>query len=155
MPALTSDGFFLTGDLLVCGVDGTVAVMGREKDVIIRGGRNLDITEIERAVATHPGVARVCVAPVPDPLLGERAAVLLVVEDGSGALGLDEITAHLAGTGLSKAKWPEFVFTVSELPQTAVGKLDRFGARGLAHDLHAGLTPQPGAHPEQRLQGDA
>ncbi|MFJ9895481.1 class I adenylate-forming enzyme family protein [Streptomyces sp. NPDC091280] len=150
-PALTADGFFPTGDLLVTGEDGTVTIMGREKDVIIRGGRNLDITEIERAVATHPAVARACVAPVPDPLLGERAAVLVVVEDGAGELGLDEITAHLARTGLSKAKWPEFAFTVDELPQTTVGKLDRSGARALAHDLHAGLTAHPGHH----RQGDA
>ncbi|WP_308298826.1 hypothetical protein [Streptomyces sp. GESEQ-35] len=133
------------------GEDGTVTVMGREKDVIIRGGRNLDITEIERAVAAHPSVARACVTPVPDPLLGERAAVLVVVEDGSAELGLDDITAHLAGTGLSKAKWPEFAFVVSELPQTTVGKVDRHGARRLARDLHAGLP----AHHEQHRQGDA
>lgn len=150
-PALTPDGFFPTGDLLVTGEDGTVTVMGREKDVIIRGGRNLDITEIERAVAAHPAVARACVTPVPDPLLGERAAVLVVVEDGTDDLGLDEITAHLARTGLSKTKWPEFAFTVGELPQTTVGKLDRSGARRLAHDLHARLA----AHPEQHRQGDA
>ncbi|WP_155059687.1 class I adenylate-forming enzyme family protein [Streptomyces blattellae] len=150
-PDLTPDGFFPTGDLLVTGADGTVTVMGREKDVIIRGGRNLDITEIERAVAAHPSVARACVAPVPDPLLGERAAVLVVVEEGSAELGLDELTAHLAGTGLSKTKWPEFAFTVSELPQTTVGKLDRSGARRLARDLHEGLS----APPERHRQGDA
>ncbi|WP_405539209.1 acyl--CoA ligase [Streptomyces sp. NBC_00075] len=150
-PALTPDGFFPTGDLLTTGEDGTVTVMGREKDVIIRGGRNLDITEIERAVATHPAVARACVTPVPDPLLGERAAVLLVLEDGSTGLGLDEIREHLARTGLSKSKWPEFAFNVSELPQTTVGKLDRSGARGLARELHARLPE----HAEQHRQGDA
>ncbi|WP_277814665.1 class I adenylate-forming enzyme family protein [Streptomyces turgidiscabies] len=150
-PVLTPDGFFPTGDLLTTGEDSTVTVMGREKDVIIRGGRNLDITEIERAVATHPAVARVCVTPVPDPLLGERAAVLLVPEDGSDGLGLDELREHLARTGLSKAKWPEFAFTVSELPQTTVGKLDRSAARGLARRLHARI---PAAH-DQHRQGDA
>ncbi|MFC9502243.1 class I adenylate-forming enzyme family protein [Streptomyces sp. NPDC057002] len=156
-PALTPDGFLPTGDLLMTAPDGTVTVMGREKDVIIRGGRNLDITEIERAVASHPKVARVCVAPVPDPLLGERSAVLVVSENGSGDLGLDEITAHLERTGLSKAKWPEFAFTVGELPQTRVGKLDRGGARELARELHA-LLPvvpgPPGARPEPSELGD-
>ncbi|MFD7485913.1 class I adenylate-forming enzyme family protein [Streptomyces mirabilis] len=159
-PVLTPDGFFPTGDLLMTGDDGTVTVMGREKDVIIRGGRNLDVTEIERAVASHPGVARVCVAPVPDPLLGERAAVLVVAEaeaeagthgdgDGTGGgagIGLDEITEHLARTGLSKAKWPEFAFSVDELPQTTVGKLDRSAARRLAHELHARLDAHQGPH---------
>ncbi|WP_460062245.1 class I adenylate-forming enzyme family protein [Streptomyces sp. YKOK-I1] len=153
-PALTPDGFFPTGDLLVTGDDGTVTVMGREKDVIIRGGRNLDITEIERAVAAHPGVARACVVPVPDPLLGERAAVLVVTEDGHDGIGLDDITAHLDRTGLSKAKWPEYAFTVAELPQTTVGKLDRSGARRLGHALHARLAPEPAARQPHR-QGDA
>src|SRR6185369_17291422 len=88
-PDLTADGFLPTGDLLIAGEDGTVTIMGREKDVIIRGGRNLDITEIERAIASHPRVAQVCVAPVPDEVLGERAAALIVAADG-GAVRLDE-----------------------------------------------------------------
>ncbi|MFE5890235.1 class I adenylate-forming enzyme family protein [Streptomyces sp. NPDC056462] len=150
-PALTPDGFLPTGDLLMTAPDGTVTIMGREKDVIIRGGRNLDITEIERAVASHPKVARVCVAPVPDPLLGERPAVLVVPEADAGDLRLDEITAHLERSGLSKAKWPEFAFTVAELPQTRVGKLDRGGARELVHDLYERLSE---AHPEHHRLGD-
>jgi non-ribosomal peptide synthetase component E (peptide arylation enzyme) len=135
-PGLTADGFLPTGDLLIADDDGTVTIMGREKDVIIRGGRNLDITEIERAIASHPRVAQVCVAPVPDEVLGERAAALIVAADG-GRLRLDEVTGHLHGLGLSKAKWPEFVFAVDDLPQTAVGKLSRAGARDLARELHA------------------
>jgi acyl-CoA synthetase (AMP-forming)/AMP-acid ligase II len=154
-PALTPDGFLPTGDLLNAGHDGTVTVMGREKDVIIRGGRNLDITEIERAVASHPKVARVCVAPVPDPLLGERAAVLVVAERDGAELGLDEITEHLARTGLSKAKWPEFAFTISELPQTTVGKIDRGGARDIARGLHARLSGAPDPRPVRHQFGDA
>jgi len=135
-PDLTADGFLPTGDLLIAGEDGTVTIMGREKDVIIRGGRNLDITEIERAIASHPRVAQVCVAPVPDEVLGERAAALIVAADG-GAVRLDEVTGHLHGLGLSKTKWPEFVYAVDDLPQTAVGKLSRAGARELARRLHA------------------
>ncbi len=136
-PELTADGFLPTGDLLVTHDDGTVKIMGREKDVIIRGGRNIDITEIERAMASHPRVSQVCVAPIPDEILGERVAALVVVIDG-GDIGLDEITGHLRQLGLSKTKWPEFLFPVGELPQTKVGKLSRAGARDLARNLHAG-----------------
>jgi non-ribosomal peptide synthetase component E (peptide arylation enzyme) len=136
-PELTADGFLPTGDLLVLDADGTVTIMGREKDIIIRGGRNIDITEVERAIASHPRVAQVCVAPVPDEVLGERAAALIVTADAAD-LRLDEVTAHLHGLGLSRAKWPEYVFTVADLPQTTVGKLSRAGARELAHELHAG-----------------
>ncbi|WP_069762028.1 class I adenylate-forming enzyme family protein [Streptomyces sp. LUP47B] len=138
-PALTQDGFFPTGDLLLTHEDGTVSIMGREKDIIIRGGRNIDITEIERAVAGYPRVARACVAAVPDEVLGERVALLVVTEDGHG-IDLAEVTGHLESVGLSKAKWPEFVYGVEELPQTKVGKLDRSGARELAHRLRTG-TP--------------
>jgi acyl-CoA synthetase (AMP-forming)/AMP-acid ligase II len=130
-PALTEDGFFPTGDLLMSHVDGTVTIMGREKDVIIRGGRNIDITEIERAVARHPRIEQACVVPVPDEVLGERVALLAVSRDG-GELALDEVTGFLRDGGMSKAKWPEYVFTVDGLPQTKVGKLDRRGAREVA-----------------------
>ncbi|MFI7702101.1 class I adenylate-forming enzyme family protein [Nonomuraea sp. NPDC049480] len=139
-PELTPDGFLPTGDLMTINEDGTVSVMGREKDVIIRGGRNIDVTEVERAVATHPGVWQVCVVPVPDELLGERVAALVIASDG-GSIDLDEITRHLHDRGLSKAKWPEFVFTVDELPQTTVGKISRARARDLARDLHANPAP--------------
>ncbi|MEV0774334.1 class I adenylate-forming enzyme family protein [Streptomyces sp. NPDC050433] len=133
-PVLTADGYFPTGDLLMTHEDGTVTVMGREKDIIIRGGRNIDITEIERAVARYPRVARACVAAVPDEVLGERVALLVVTEDGGG-IDLAEVTGHLESIGLAKAKWPEFVYGVEELPQTKVGKLDRSGARALAQRL--------------------
>ncbi|MEU9188470.1 class I adenylate-forming enzyme family protein [Streptomyces sp. NPDC048484] len=135
-PALTQDGYFPTGDLLMTHEDGTVNIMGREKDIIIRGGRNIDITEIERAVASYPRVARACVAAVPDEVLGERVALLVVTEDGRG-IDLAEMTGHLEGVGLAKTKWPEFVYGIEELPQTKVGKLDRSGARELAHRLRA------------------
>ncbi|MFZ3572749.1 class I adenylate-forming enzyme family protein [Streptomyces sp. BH097] len=135
-PALTEDGYFPTGDLLTRHEDGTISIMGREKDIIIRGGRNIDITEIERAVATYPRVARACVAAVPDEVLGERVALLVVTEDGDG-IDLDEVTRHLKGVGLAKTKWPEYVYTITELPQTKVGKLDRSGARDLVGRLRA------------------
>jgi acyl-CoA synthetase (AMP-forming)/AMP-acid ligase II len=138
---LTSDGYLSTGDLLTSHGDGTVTIMGREKDVVIRGGRNIDITEIERAVARCPRVARACVAAVPDEVLGERVALLVVTEDGRD-IDLAEITGHLERLGLSKGKWPEFVYQVGELPQTKVGKLDRAGARELAVALRA-RTSEP------------
>ncbi|MBL1112244.1 acyl--CoA ligase [Streptomyces sp. 110] len=136
-PALTEDGYLPTGDLLMTHEDGTISIMGREKDIIIRGGRNIDITEIERAVASHPRVARACVAPVPDDVLGERVALLVVAEKDGDGVDLAEVTGHLESVGLSKTKWPEYVYGVEELPQTKVGKLDRGGARDLAFRLHA------------------
>lgn len=138
-PALTPDGYFATGDLATLDATGVVQIMGREKDIIIRGGRNIDITEVERAVASHPRVSQVCVVPVPDELLGERVAALVVTADG-GPMPLAELTAHLHAAGLSKTKWPEYVFGVDALPQTKVGKVSRAAARDVAGQLHARLA---------------
>jgi acyl-CoA synthetase (AMP-forming)/AMP-acid ligase II len=132
---LTSDGFFATGDLVVLGDDDTVTIVGREKDVIIRGGRNIDVVEVEAAVASHPGVGQACVVPLPDPELGERIGVLVVPEPGHD-VGLDELLDHLSARGLAKAKWPEVVFPVESLPQTKVGKVSRSAARELAAALY-------------------
>lgn len=132
---LTPDGFFATGDLVVLGDDGTVTIVGREKDVIIRGGRNIDVVEVEAAVASHPGVGQACVVPLPDPELGERIGVLVVPEPGHD-VGLDELLDHLRALGLAKAKWPEVVFPVESLPQTKVGKVSRSAAQELAAALY-------------------
>lgn len=132
-PELTADGFLPTGDLVRLNPDGTITVQGRQKQIIIRGGRNIDINEVETAVARIPSVAQVCVVPVPDELLGERAAALVVTTDAG--LDLDAVTKFLDSEGFPKAKWPEFVFVVGDLPQNRVGKLSRPDAAKLAERL--------------------
>lgn len=132
-PDVDVEGFLSTGDRALIHDDGSVSIRGREKDLIIRGGRNIDINEIEGALAAIPGIHQVCVVPVPDPVLGERAAALVVSE--GEALGLDEIRRYLETADFPKFKWPEFVRSVPSLPQSRVGKLDRRGAADLAAEL--------------------
>ena len=134
-PDLTTDGFLPTGDLVRLNPDGTITILGREKQIIIRGGRNIDINEVEAAVARIPSVAQVCVVPVPDEMLGERVAALVVSTDP--ALNLTEVTRSLEAAGFPKSKWPEFVFAVPDLPQNRVGKLSRPDAVRLAAGLAA------------------
>ncbi|RNM17430.1 class I adenylate-forming enzyme family protein [Nocardioides pocheonensis] len=134
-PELTADGFLPTGDLVRLNPDGTITILGREKQIIIRGGRNIDINEVEAAVARVPGVAQVCVVPVPDEMLGERVAAL-VVSSGTD-LGLADVTGNLEAAGFPKQKWPEFVFSVPDLPQNRVGKLSRPDAVRIAAELAA------------------
>ena len=136
-PELTADGFLPTGDLVRLNPEGTITVLGRQKQIIIRGGRNIDVNEVEAAVARIPSVAQVCVVPVPDEMLGERVAALVV---STGAtLSLADVIGHLAAEGFPKAKWPEFVFDVADLPQNRVGKLSRPDAARLAAELR-GMT---------------
>lgn len=130
---LTEDGFLPTGDLACVNPDGTISILGREKQIIIRGGRNIDINEVEAAVARIPTVSQVCVVPVPDELLGERAAALVVSSDPD--LSLESVTGFLGDNGVPKAKWPEYVFVVADLPQNRVGKLSRRDATDLAARL--------------------
>jgi acyl-CoA synthetase (AMP-forming)/AMP-acid ligase II len=130
---LTPDGFLPTGDLVRRNDDGTITVLGREKQIIIRGGRNIDINEVESALAGIPAIAQVCVVPVPDEMLGERVAALVVTTGAD--LSLEDVTAHLDEDGFPKAKWPEFVFRVPDLPQNRVGKLSRPEAVDLATRL--------------------
>ena len=118
-PEVTADGFLPTGDLVRLNPEGTISVLGRQKQIIIRGGRNIDVNEVEAAIARIPSVAQVCVVPVPDELLGERVAALVV--SSGAALGLADVTGHLEAGGFPKAKWPEFVFDVPDLPQNRVG----------------------------------
>ncbi|WP_168704848.1 class I adenylate-forming enzyme family protein [Gordonia paraffinivorans] len=132
-PELTEDGFLPTGDLVEVGEDGFIQVMGRQKQIIIRGGRNIDINEVESAIAGLPGVVQVCVVPVPDDLLGERAAALVVA--GDAEVTLESITSQLDQAGFPKFKWPEYVFSVEDLPQNRVGKLSRPDAISLASRL--------------------
>jgi acyl-CoA synthetase (AMP-forming)/AMP-acid ligase II len=135
-PELTVEGYFFTGDLARLNEDGTINIVGREKQIIIRGGRNIDINEVEAAVASVPDVVQVCVVPVPDELLGERAAALVVTSNP--ALDLNAVKAHLEAAGVPKHQWPEFVFTVADLPQNRVGKLARNEAAKIASDLASG-----------------
>ena len=132
-PAVTTEGFFPTGDRATINDDGTITIRGREKQIIIRGGRNIDINEVEASVAAVPGVAQVCVVPVPDDLLGERAAALVVFTGTE--LGLDAVREELRAADVPKFKWPEFLYAVPALPQNRVGKLDRNEAVALAAQL--------------------
>lgn len=132
-PDLTADGFLPTGDLVEVAADGSIRVMGRQKQIIIRGGRNIDINEMESAIAALPGIVQVCVVPVPDELLGERAAALIVADGAEPTL--ETVTDRLAAAGFPKFKWPEYLFAVADLPQNRVGKLSRPDAIRLATRL--------------------
>ncbi|MBG0857013.1 acyl--CoA ligase [Streptomyces spinoverrucosus] len=124
----TADGWVRTGDLGLLQEDGTLRVVGRLKDVVIRGGANISPAEVEIELATHPLVRDVVCVGVPDPLMGERLAACVVPREGR-APTLDELCAHLDKRGLERRKHPERLLVVAELPLTPAGKPDRAGLR--------------------------
>ena len=124
--AFTSDGFYRTGDLAaVHRIDGVrhVAIEGRIKDLINRGGEKISAEEVETLLLRHPRVRGAAVVAVPDPRLGERACAFLVV-DGQ-PLTLAEVQDHFAAHQVAKFKWPERVEHLTEIPRTLVGKVDK------------------------------
>ena len=131
--ALTEDGYYRTGDLMVLSSEGYVSWTGRTKDIIRRGGLQIDPIEIEGMLSRHPQIASVAVVGQPDMRLGERAVIVAVPEAGERA-ELDELCAYLQGEGLPKRSLPERLVYVDELPRTGVGKVHRVKVRELIAD---------------------
>ncbi|MEU6296249.1 class I adenylate-forming enzyme family protein [Streptomyces erythrochromogenes] len=124
----TPDGWVRTGDLGYLDAESVLHVVGRLKDIVIRGGANISPAEVERELTAHPQVRDVACVGVPDPLMGERLAACVVAR-GAQAPTLASLGEHLTGRGLERRKHPEQLLVVAELPLTAAGKPDRAALR--------------------------
>ncbi|MGH7003790.1 MAG: class I adenylate-forming enzyme family protein [Alphaproteobacteria bacterium] len=120
--AFTPDGWFRTGDTAMIDAEGYVAITGRLKDIINRGGIKINPLDVEEAIARHPSVAQCAIAPVPDPVLGERACAYVVLKPNC-RLALTEITEWLARHEFAKIKWPERLEIIAEMPLTPTRKV--------------------------------
>ena len=121
----TPDGYSRSGDLGVMDADGYVRVTGRTKDIVIRGGMNISVREVEDLLAAHPGVRNAAVVGMPDERLGERVCCYLVAADPTSPPTLDGIKAYLQDKGIARQKTPERLEVVAELPTTATGKIQK------------------------------
>jgi len=132
--SIDEDGWFDTGDLARMDKDGYIRIVGRTKDVIIRGGENIPVAEVENLIYRHPKVAECAVVAMPDPRLGERPCAFVVAKPGAG-LELAELTRFLAEQGMAKPYWPERLELVAEMPRTPSGKIQKFKLREAAAKL--------------------
>ncbi len=139
----TADGWFKTGDRATLDRDGYVAITGRSKDVIIRGGENIPVAEVENALWSHPRVAGVAVVGMPDPRLQERACAFVIPKPGE-TVTLADLVAHLDGKQLAKTKFPERLEIVSEFPMTPSGKIQKYRLRQIVKDKIDAETRRPG-----------
>ncbi|MFR9805997.1 AMP-binding protein [Pseudonocardia sp. RS010] len=121
----TPAGFSRSGDLGRSDADGFVRVTGRTKDIVIRGGMNISVREIEDLLAEHRGVRAAAVVGMPDERLGERVCCYVVAADPTSPPSLETIKAYLHDRGLAIQKTPERLELVSELPTTATGKIQK------------------------------
>jgi cyclohexanecarboxylate-CoA ligase len=142
--AFTVDGWLRTGDLASIGPDGAVTIVGRAKDIIVRGGENISAKEVEDLLITDPAVADVSVVGVPDPVLGERACAVVV--PAGEPVDLAHLVDLLTDARIAKQKFPEFVLLVDELPRTASGKIQKFVLRDYAARRLASVQSPPDEH---------
>ena len=142
--AFNAYGWFMTGDLGWIDEHGYLRVAGRQKDIIIRGGRNIHPARIEALAMRHAAIEKAAAFPVPDPRLGERVCLAVVVHENM-TVEPEAILRHLDTVGLSKYDMPEFILALRELPLTASGKVIK---RELARRVEEGsLRPLPARLP--------
>jgi long-chain acyl-CoA synthetase len=119
------DGWLRTGDVARVDADGFIFIVGRSKEMILRGGENISPLEIEQVVARHPAVREAAAVGVPDRIWGETVGLCVVARQPVSEADLVEFCrAHL-----SAYKVPQRVVFVKELPRNAVGKVTRNALR--------------------------
>jgi len=120
--SFNASGWFMSGDLGRLDELGNLQIVGRKKDLIIRGGHNIYPSRIENLVAKHPGVLKTAVYPVADERLGEKVCLAIIEREGQHVLAQALLT-HLHESGLSKYDMPEFFISMQSFPLTASGKI--------------------------------
>jgi cyclohexanecarboxylate-CoA ligase len=121
---VTDDGWFRTGDIGRIDADGWLTVVGRIKDLIIRGGENIAAAEVEAVLEAHPDVSHAAVVGRSHPRLGEQVCAFVVCRPGR-SLDVAGCRAWFEEQGVARFKTPEVLVVVDELPVLAAGKVDR------------------------------
>lgn len=121
----THEGYSLSGDLGHMDADGFVRVTGRTKDIVIRGGLNISVREVEDLLTAHPAVRAVAVVGMPNKKLGEALCCYVVPAPGEENITLETIKDFLLNKGLAIQKVPERLEIVEALPMTATGKIQK------------------------------
>jgi acyl-CoA synthetase len=126
--ALDAEGWYHSGDLATVGADGSVRIVGRIKDMIIRGGQNISAREVEDILMEHPACQSVAVIGLPDERLGELGCAVVVCISGK-TLGFEDMKQFLIERGVARFKLPEYLVLRDELPTTPSGKVQKFKLR--------------------------
>jgi fatty-acyl-CoA synthase len=140
--AIDRDGWMRTGDLATLDHEGYCNIVGRIKDMVIRGGENIYPREVEEFLFTHPKIEAVQVVGVPDQKYGEELCAWIKVRSGETMLE-EEVRSFCAGK-IAHFKIPRHICFVAEFPMTVTGKVQKFIIR--KHMMERlGLKEQPTA----------
>ena len=132
--AVDAAGWMHTGDLAVMDDAGYINIVGRSKDMIIRGGENVYPREIEEFLYTHPDIVDVQVVGVPDIKYGEEIMAWVRLREGAEPLDQEQVRAFCQGR-IAHYKVPRYVHVVDEFPMTVTGKIQKYKLREAAVDL--------------------
>jgi len=131
MEPFDAEGWFDTGDMAYMDDEGYIRIDGRIKDIIIRGGENVPVFDIENLLFKHPAVLSAAIVGYPDPRLGERACAFVVLRPGQ-SLDLAGVQAIMTEHKVAKQYWPERVEIIDDLPKTPAGKVRKYQLREIA-----------------------
>lgn len=133
------EGWYHTGDLGKFDENGNLYVVGRAKDMIIRGGQNIYPIEVENLLVTHPKVLQVAIVPMPDPVMGEKACAYIIPRPGQ-AITFDDMVGFLMEKKMAKFKIPERLEIVGSFPMSGDGQ--KVIKKDLAADVAARLKAE-------------
>lgn len=128
-------GWFPTGDLARMDAQGYIRITGRTKDVVIRGGENVPVVEIENLLYKHPAISAVALVGCPDARLGERLCAYVTLHEGHRSLSLQEVVSFLLEQQLTRNYLPEHLEVLPALPRTPSGKIQKFKLREQAKSI--------------------
>jgi len=131
-----AEGWFDTGDLASMDAQGYIRITGRSKDVIIRGGENIPVVEIESLLYRHPAVALAAIVAYPDERLGERACAVVVTKPGQ-SFDMPTMVAYMKEQKVAIQYIPERLEVREAMPSTPSGKIQKFKLR---EDLRNGAA---------------
>jgi cyclohexanecarboxylate-CoA ligase len=131
-----SEGWFDTGDLAKLDEQGYVRITGRSKDVIIRGGENIPVVEIESLLYKHPAVALAAIVAYPDERLGERACAVVVTKPEQ-TFDMETMVSYLKEQKVAIQYIPERLDVRASMPSTPSGKIQKFKLREELRNLLA------------------
>jgi acyl-CoA synthetase (AMP-forming)/AMP-acid ligase II len=121
--AVDDDGFVNAGDLGYLDEASRLRIVGRKKEIIVRGGENISPQEIEELLLPHPKLAEVAIVGMPDPRLGERSCAFVIPKPGE-SVELEDLCSFLRGS-VATFKLPERLEITQHIPRTALGKIQR------------------------------
>ena len=128
-----ADGWFDTGDLARIDAQGYIRISGRSKDVIIRGGENIPVVEVESLLYRHPAIAMAAIVAYPDERLGERACAVVVPKPGQ-TIDLPGLVQFLKDQKIALQYIPERLIVRDVMPSTPSGKIQKFKLRDMLRD---------------------